>query len=623
MSLKSYRPDIDGLRAIAVLLVVLYHGYPAEFNAGQIGVDVFFVISGYLITGLIVKELKEGRFLLSTFYARRIRRIFPALITVLLFCIIVGWCTLLSVDFEQLGRQVVAGILFSANILYWHDVGYFDVVAEKKILLHLWSLGVEEQFYIIYPIILAFIWRKSGWKFLASFLTLSLVLYLWTGSTSPSTAFYLPHTRFWQILAGAALALWQHEHNKTSLLCNNIAALIGCSLLVVSLFVLREPVDFASYRSIFPVMGTVLILYGCSSWINTSILSLRPLVYVGMISFPLYLWHWVLLSFCHIFEDNKPFIEVRNPALILSFILAWATYAFIEKPIRFGRFRNNSIAFLLLSFFAIFIFGTFIYFSGGVPGRTAAKVEQLNAGEVGQKGFIAYLKDNSYPCVERGWVSTVVENEVSSRCAQSQNNQVLPAYVLLGDSHAEHLFPGLAKIYPETSFAYSTREGLPLITNQGFTAVFKAIVDDSSVKGVLLSAHWASKLQGVDSIKFDADLNKTLSYLTNSGKKVYLLDDVPIFPFNAERCAYVDRLFISNICEVDDGSVTRTPLVLSKVHSPPLVTYINLEKYLCRNRRCLMAHDGKLLYRDRNHLNINGSMYIAQALRKEYPDIFP
>ena len=143
MGLQSYRADVDGLRAIAVLFVVLYHGYPAEFNAGQVGVDIFFVISGYLITGLIADDLSQDRFRLSSFYARRIRRIFPALVTVLLFSLVLGWFTLLSFDFEQLGRQVLAGALFAANILYWNDVGYFDIAAEKKPLLHLWSLGVE------------------------------------------------------------------------------------------------------------------------------------------------------------------------------------------------------------------------------------------------------------------------------------------------------------------------------------------------------------------------------------------------------------------------------------------------------------------------------------------------
>lgn len=623
MSLQSYRSDVDGLRAIAVIFVVLYHAYPSEFNAGQMGVDIFFVISGYLITGLIVKDLSENLFRLSVFYARRIRRIFPALITVFLFSLVFGWYTLLSFDFEQLGRQVVAGALFAANILYWYDVGYFDVAAEKKVLLHLWSLGVEEQFYIIFPIVLAFIRRKSGWKLVVFLLFLSLTLYLWIGSNSPSAAFYLPHTRFWQILGGAALTLWQREHNRYSPFGDNVAAIVGFAFLVLSLYALREPGQFASYRSLFPVIGTMLLLYGRSSWINSAVLSLRPMVFVGKISFPLYLWHWVLLSFCHIFEDSKPFIEVRNPALILSFVLAGLTYVCIEKPVRFGRLKNSSIAVLVLPFFAIIVIGAFVVISGGVPGRAAAQVVQLNTGDVGQQGFLAYMKGNAYPCPERGWVATVSEKGVSSRCAQSQQGNLSPTYVLLGDSHAEHLFPGLAEQFTGTVFAYTTREGLPLISNRGFTSVFQAIGTDSSVKGVLLSAHWASKLQGVDSTVFYADLKDTLSYFTSKGKKVYLLDDVPIFPFNAERCAYADRAFISNMCTIDAGAVTRTPLALTAVDGGPLVTYLNLEKYICPKKDCSMALEGKLLYRDRNHLNINGSKYIAEALHVEYPKLFP
>jgi len=623
MSLQGYRADIDGLRAVAVLFVVLYHGYPAEFNAGQIGVDIFFVISGYLITGLIVEDLSKDRFLLSVFYAKRIRRIFPALVTVLFFSLVLGWYTLLSFDFEQLGRQVIAGALFAANILYWNDVGYFDIAAEKKPLLHLWSLGIEEQFYIFFPIVLVSIWKKFQKQLIVTLLLVSFCLYLWIGNTSPSNAFYLPHTRFWQILAGAALVLWEREHNKISSVGDNIAAVVGCVFLVLSLYELSEAGDFASYRSLFPVVGAMLLLYGRSSWVNSSVLSLRPLVFVGKISFPLYLWHWVLLSFCHIFEDSKPFIEVRNLVLIASFFFAWATYAFVEKPLRFGRWANSSLAVLLIPFFGVLAAGGFVFLSGGVPERAAAQISQLNIGDVGQQGFLAYLKSKSYPCAERGWVATVSEKGVSSRCAQSRMGGVSPTYVLLGDSHAEHLFPGLAEQHLGTTFAYTTREGLPLISNRGFTEVFQAIGADSSVKGVLLSAHWASKLQGADSNAFYADLKNTLSYLTSKGKYVYLLDDVPIFPFNAERCAYADRVFISNMCTADIGAVTRTPFAFTEIDAGPLVTYLNLEKYICKKDGCLMAHEGKLLYRDRNHLNINGSKYIAQTLHADYPNLFP
>jgi peptidoglycan/LPS O-acetylase OafA/YrhL len=621
--LQNYRSDVDGLRAIAVMFVVLYHCYPAEFNGGQIGVDIFFVISGYLITGLIAEDLSKDRFHLSVFYARRIRRIFPALITVLLFSLVLGWYTLLSFDFEQLGRQVIASSLFAANILYWNDVGYFDVAAEKKILLHLWSLGVEEQFYIVFPAIFLSIRKNYRLQWIMIFLFLSFFLYLWVGNTNSSAAFYFPYTRFWQILGGAALALWQHDNHRNSAFGDNIAGIVGCAFLVLALYALRAPRESASYISMFPVVGTMLLLYGRSSWINSSVLSLRPVVFVGKISFPLYLWHWVLLSFCHIFEDSKPFIEVRNPALILSFILAWLTCTFVEKPVRFGRLKSSSIAILLIPFLAILIGGAVVFFSGGVPWRAAAQIVQVNTGDVGQQGFLAYVKSNSYPCAARGWIAAVNEKGVSSRCAQSQNSDASPSYVLLGDSHAEHLFPGLAAQNPGTMFAYTTREGLPLISNRGFTEVLQAIAADSTVKGILLSAHWASKLQGVDSTAFFADIKETISYLTSRGKNVYLLDDVPIFPFNAERCAYADRIFISNMCSANVEAVTRTPFAFAEIDGMPLVTYINLERYFCERDVCFMAREGKLLYRDRNHLNINGSRHIAQSLYSDYPNLFP
>ncbi|QDL54295.1 acyltransferase family protein [Rhodoferax aquaticus] len=623
MSQQNYRADVDGLRAIAILFVVLYHGYPSEFNGGQIGVDVFFVISGYLITGLIIDDVSKNRFHLTTFYARRIRRIFPALITVLFSCMALGWFTLLSVDFEQLGRQVIAGALFSANFLFWNDVGYFDIAAEKKPLLHLWSLGVEEQFYIAFPIIFVYIRKNFKIIFFAVLLLTSLALYMWIGSVNPSSAFYLPHTRFWQILSGSVLILMQREYYKPSKRLENAASFFGVVVLILSLYTMRGPVEFASYRSIFPVIAAMLFLYGQSSWINGTILSCRPMVLVGKISFPLYLWHWVLLSFCHIFEDSKPFIEVRNPALILSFLLAFATYWFIEQPVRFGRWSHYPTSILSLPLFFVLIIGGWVYFDNGVPQRAAAQVSQLNSGDIGQQGFLTYLRTTAHPCAERGWVAAVNEKGVSSRCAQNHSSSESPAYVLLGDSHAEHLFPGLAEQFPKTALAYTTREGLPLTSNPGFREIFSAIAADHSVKGVLLSAHWASKLQDADHIRFHADLRATLDYLTGQGKAVYLLDDVPIFPFNAERCAYADRFFVSNMCTASKGSVTHTPLNLADNISNPLVLYLNLEKYICNEHECHMAREARLLYRDRNHLNLNGSRYVAWALHAEYPKLFP
>jgi peptidoglycan/LPS O-acetylase OafA/YrhL len=622
MSSQSYRADVDGLRAVAVLLVVLYHGYPAEFNAGQIGVDLFFVISGYLITGLIVDDLTKGHFLFSAFYARRIRRIFPALMVVLFFSLTFGWFTLLSFDFEQLGRQVLAGSLFAANLLYWNDVGYFDMAAEKKPLLHLWSLGVEEQFYIFFPMILVFVRKEFRLRTVAILFLVSFALYILMGRSSPSSAFYLPHSRFWQILAGALLIVWQRKRICNTHLRSNVAALTGVAFLMLSLYVFRQPSAFASYFSLFPVIGAMLLLYARSSWINSTLLSTRPMVFIGKISFPLYLWHWVLLSYCHIFEDSKPFIEVRNPALILSFLLAWMTYVWVERPVRFGRWKDCSVFVLLLPFFTVIAAGGYVFFSGGAPERAAAQISQLNEGDVGQQEFIAYLKKHSYPCADRGWVAIVNEKDVSSRCAQSHTGTAIPTYVLLGDSHAEHLFSGLAEQHPGVTFAYTTREGLPLLSNQGFSEVFQAIRSDGSVKGVLLSAHWASKLQSIDSKAFFEDLRATLTYFTSQGKVVYLFDDVPIFPFNAERCAYADRIFISNMCAVDIGAVTGTPLELYTVVADPLVTYLNLEKYLCEKGVCSMAREGRLMYRDRNHLNSNGSRYVAQAIDKEYPKLF-
>lgn len=360
----AYRSDIDGLRAVAVLAVVIFHAFPKSLPGGFVGVDIFFVISGFLISSIIFRTLQRGDFSFAEFYAHRIKRIFPALILVLASCYAAGWFFLLPGELAQLGKHMLAGAGFVQNFVLKNEVGYFDVAAELKPLLHLWSLAIEEQFYLVYPLLIFFAWRRN-WNVLRIILYIALFsfgLNVYKTMVGSASTFYSPQTRFWELLAGAILAYLQFNRQTTITDCltrwvfhpawcrtppmpevraarlHDLLSFAGLSAVALGIVLIDKSRLFPGAWALLPVMGAfLLILAGPQAWVNRTILANRAMVFVGIISYPLYLWHWPLLSFAQIVATEVPPWEVRLGAVILSFVLAWATYQWVEKPIRFGK----------------------------------------------------------------------------------------------------------------------------------------------------------------------------------------------------------------------------------------------------------------------------------------------
>jgi peptidoglycan/LPS O-acetylase OafA/YrhL len=381
----NYRSDIDGLRAIAVLAVVFFHAFPEMMPGGFIGVDIFFVISGFLISGILFQGLKSQNFSYSEFYARRIRRIFPALIIVLLSSYIFGWFVLLADEYSLLGKHIAAGAAFASNFFFWQEVGYFDLSADTKPLLHLWSLGIEEQFYLIWPFIL---WLAYRLRFnlllttviiaIASFILNILTL---TVSHNLVAGFYSPQTRFWELLLGAIL-VYLLQNNKSHLnqswggeKANNYVSGSGLSLIILGLILIQPTYAFPGWWALLPTCGALLIIAaGPHAWLNRTFLANRWLVKLGLISYPLYLWHWAVLSFLLILNGEKAPWTYRIIALLVSFLLAIVTFLFIEKPIRFGNRRRKLSTILLLVIMVILGFiGGNTYLRDGLGFRQVAK----------------------------------------------------------------------------------------------------------------------------------------------------------------------------------------------------------------------------------------------------------
>ncbi len=467
----KYRPDIDGLRAVAVLSVVAFHAFPNAIRGGFIGVDVFFVISGYLISSIVFEGLEKKTFSFLDFYKRRIKRIFPALLLVLSACLAYGWFYLFNSELKQLGTHIFAGAGFFSNIALMQEVGYFDTEAELKPLLHLWSLGIEEQFYIFWPVFLWFMFNRNlrthRWIIFTVLVSFSAGV---SGLFTSEHAFFLPFTRFWELMCGGLMA-YVHQprirdafariiaesrtHNAVDLVwaLHHIGSLLGIFLIIGPVFFLNgEQVRVnPGWWALPPIIGTLLIIAaGQKAWINKNILSSRLLVFFGLISYPLYLWHWPLLSFARITEAQNPNIYLRSSLILASIILAYLTYLFIERPVR--RASSNAMPVALASGMAIMgIIGILIANSiverGGTFNKRDKFVESFDNRDYRYIRAHNLTASYRFQCDFYDFLNNIHRPNISKDCI----TPVAGKNVLIwGDSHAQALFTGLRSALPQS-----------------------------------------------------------------------------------------------------------------------------------------------------------------------------
>ena len=374
------------------MAVIAYHAFPSLIPGGFIGVDIFFVISGYLISGILFRHMAAGRFSLAEFYVRRVKRIFPALLLVLLACLGFGWFVLIADEYRQLGKHMAGGAGFIANLLLWGEAGYFDSSAETKPLLHLWSLGVEEQFYIVWPLIVFAAWKRRGalvWVTLA--LAAAAFAYnLLNISTNGTAAFYSPLSRFWELALGGLLAYREFQrHEKAALFLKHVGpqfqalaiprsevisadsrSLLGAAFLVAGFALITKDNAFPGWWAVLPTVGAALLLSaGPQAVVNRIVLANPAMVAVGLISYPLYLWHWPLLAYAQVVQAGVPAPSVRVAAVVFSILFAWATYAFVERPIRTGKSTKGVALALAGAMLAVGSVGYALVLKDGLPSR--------------------------------------------------------------------------------------------------------------------------------------------------------------------------------------------------------------------------------------------------------------
>lgn len=646
----NYRPDIDGLRALAVLLVVIFHAFPKWIKGGFIGVDIFFVISGFLISSIIFANLQQNKFSFKEFYIHRTKRIFPALITMLVSSYIFGWFVLFPDEFQQLGKHIAASAGFIQNIILWKEAGYFDIDSELKPLMHIWSLGVEEQFYLIYPLLIFIIWQRR----INILATIIVLLFLSLGlnvidieKNSIRTFFMLP-TRFWELLAGSLLAyiclfkqgwiqnvlfrLIPISMQKDKIL-NNVFSILGLLLILTSAFIFNKNLLFPGAWALIPVIGAFLIiLAGKNAWVNQKILSNRLMVFIGLISYPLYLWHWPLLSFAKIIESEQPSIEIQIIAVILSFLFSWLTYRFIEKPIRFGQKPALKAILLSMILGIVGYIGYYTFLQNGLTNRESIKEYAHMFKEIDKKSFNEdFVQEKALP----------------------------PTTAIIGDSHASHLIAlkELAKRTNETVEFHSLGACPMLLHISSFNKngkddcgdavnkTYAAIENSNSIKTVVISLRghiYTSEHKTTfknkkrrnhtvalntnpeltDSVEiFKIGIRDTLNFLIKKEKKVIFVLNAADLDFKPQQC--INRpLRISKLqspCAVprstfEEKSQEYRDLVKSVLNDFPEVTLFDASEGLCDEEWCWATKDGKILYNDTNHFSTEGSFFIAERL---------
>ncbi|MFL5237826.1 MAG: acyltransferase family protein, partial [Rhizomicrobium sp.] len=551
----SYRPDIDSLRALAVAAVVLFHYRVPGFSGGFVGVDVFFVISGYLITGLILKEMGEGRFSLRQFYERRIRRIFPALFAMLAMATIVAALFFFPSSFAWFGKSLLATAFFASNFEFWREAGYFDVGADQKPLLHLWSIAVEEQFYLVFPALLLLIGARSKARLTLSISAIFVASFgfsIWSTHHASAAGYYLLPSRMWELMLGALLTVGA-VGIPTKWRLNEVAAAAGLALIGFSIFCYSHTTPFPGAAALIPCVGTALVIGAGEGAALNRALSLKPIVFVGLISYSLYLWHWPIYVFARaaLFRAPTPF---ETTLLIgMSFALAVLSWRFVEQPfrsrsIRWPRpvlFRRAGIAMAATAACAaVLVIGK------GLPQRFSPEIRTI----------LAEATDHE-PRIGECFGLTAEDVRNGRLCAIGAQVQQA-SFLLWGDSHADALIPAvqsLANQQGRTGLFAGTDSCPPLLGVKradtakcaAFNEAVAKIATSQSIKEIILEARWAKNAEGssfgqepegrvrlYDDVSqgrtesetrdvFFRGVDRTVQALTRAGKKVILVASVP------------------------------------------------------------------------------------------------
>lgn len=627
----TYRADIDGLRAVAVLSVLFFHAR-LGFEGGFVGVDVFFVISGFLISSIIDREINEGRFTYRGFWERRIRRLFPAMAVVVLASSIAGYFLLLPHDYREFGQSVVAQTFAASNFFFCREQGYFAGPSDIKPLLHTWSLSVEEQFYLIMPALLLFLRRFCPTRVTTALCVILVASFAWCVYSTPiypNSAFYLLATRAWELLLGGLVgfALANREFPKKYA---EITSLLGAVAIVGSIFFYDAMFAFPGWFAAIPCVGTAMVVAGNHDHETTvsKLLSWRPVVAIGLISYSLYLWHWPLFAFANYLSLEGLSTGLAVTLVALSIVCGWLSWRFVEQPFRHKpssekpASQKRVFALAGLTIAGLVLIGLLIHLQNGFRFRCDAATLQL-ADARGDKN--QYRKQHHDLSANR----LAKQPKVFAQ----RDSDLEPQVVVIGDSHADALMPGIVKaceqaLVPMVAFTRSAT--IPLCfgqatesdTEQFYEAVKQQLKAHPSLKRVLLVARWTA-------YKPD-DLNKeslagTIESLQSLGLEVIVVRQVPEPRGDVPRFLALRKWGFGNLPSVSttaiehDESRKRMDQLLSELEaSPEGVVDLSAELFGA-DGNSIVERDGKALYFDSNHLSSFGAELLANQIAQVLP----
>ena len=649
----SYRKDIDGLRSIAVVLVLFYHVNLPFLSGGFTGVDIFFAISGYLITSIIFRDILSGEFSYKAFYKRRISRLFPALFAVFIFTTFSSYLLFLPSDFYSFGKSLLAATFSMSNVFVWREYGgYFGGGAEFVPLLHTWSLSVEEQYYLIWPVIILAIIRFLPRKLLvpAVFLSFVVSLYLseWVARITFGASYYLLPTRFFELAAGSILAIIWSQLPHFNRKINDILSFIGLSLILAPAFLLTPDHTFPGFNATYSVVGTLLIIISGKSnqGFGNKLLSCRPFVFIGLISYSLYLWHWPIIAYAKYIGINFSF-WVSVSIVLISLLVSWSSWYFVEQKFRYQQsnsFLRVSIGMFVLPSTLIIVFFLIIFTTNGLPGRFPPDVLLMDLAlssrpEQEREGCHSPSRNYNRSPVTECIIGDMRLNDIDA--------------LLIGDSHANHFTGFLDEVAKHDHLKiqdYTLDSCLPVYDfswgiNQHYSDLCRerndisySYIKEKRFKYVILAGEWpdysslvkmghhivqnASQRDKEDFLY--SRLERSVDIIVESGSIPVVVKDNPAGSLEGPRCPIVKKLYNNElVCETRVSSFENHSLLMDNVidrlsESFPGLIIVDPSLAMCDGKLCYSSVDGIPLYRDRRHLNDLGS----RALGRSFVDTF-
>ena len=644
--IATYRPDIDGLRAVAVLGVVAFHAAPTLLPGGYVGVDVFFVISGFLITGILIRDCEARRFSLTRFYSRRIRRILPALVTVLLTFTVVACVVLPPADLDFYARTLVSAALFVANQFFLNHTGYFHVDALESPLLHLWSLSIEEQFYLFWPPAVFLLYRSRLRRWAPLLITLALLTSLalaqrWVWMGNGAGAFYMLRARGWELLLGAMLATGAVPllHRRRD---REAAAVMGLAAILCSMLLFNQDTPFPGLAAAAPCLGAAALIHANRAEVTTvgRWLSSPRMVLIGLISYPLYLWHWPLLVMPRLALGRALSPAEVGMYVVLAFALAWVSWRLIERPLQRFRTGDKEGRFVLVagvSTLAVVAGAAFAIVAGhGFPQRASPEVLRAEA-----------ARDSINPMNALCHVGSGDTPPSAAPCTTPGAGEA--RIMLWGDSHAAHIMPGLASAAGgrHVSVRQLTKSSCPPLVPGRRSAFASAecvafnrnvlrAAGDAHIEKIVIAARWTGYLPDASVEAADAlrqEVRRTIGNIRQSvgdGTAIVIVGPLPGFDFEPSKCHARTRFagLDTSPCRDPQPNNARSAAVVEQALADATagasnVTIVLPWRRFCGTGGCLTVANETFLFRDSHHLTVEGAAYLAPLFDTIVTDSLP